>query len=72
MYRLAMVVVTFFGIWEGVIALILELWTDKGPTVLTAANYLAAPWCYVVAGGAIVVALLLLAALDKGRERAAA
>jgi len=70
MYRLVMVVVGFFGIWEGIIALIYRLWTDKRPNLLTAANYLDAPWCYVVAGGTIVVAGLLLAVLEKGRARA--
>ncbi|MET7279698.1 hypothetical protein ABZS29_15785 [Kribbella sp. NPDC005582] len=72
MYRLVMLVVAVFGIWEGLIALIFRLWTDKRPNLLTAANYLDAPWCYVVAAGIIVVALLLLAVLEKGRARAEA
>ncbi|WP_405056528.1 hypothetical protein OG474_27770 [Kribbella sp. NBC_01505] len=72
MYRLVMFVVAFLGIWEGIVALIFRLWTDKGPSVLTAANYLDAPWCYVVAAGTIVVAFILLAVLEQGRARAEA
>ena len=70
MYRLVMVIVAFFAIWEGVIALIYRLWTEKQPNLLTAANYLDAPWCYVVAAGTILVALPLLAVLEKRRARA--
>ncbi|MEU4602820.1 hypothetical protein AB0F43_07570 [Kribbella sp. NPDC023972] len=68
-YRFAMVVVAFFGVWEGVITLIFRLWTDKEPTALTAANHLDAPWCYIVAAGAIVVALALLAVLGNARAK---
>jgi hypothetical protein len=68
-YRFAMVIVAFFGTWEGIITIIFRLWTDKGPTVLTAANHLAAPWCYIVAGGAIMVALALFAVLANARNK---
>ncbi len=69
MYRLAMLLVAVAGIWEGLIAVIFRLFTDKGPSVMTAANYLDAPWCYVVAGLVVVVALGLLSVLDKAHKR---
>jgi len=68
-YRLMMVGVAYGGIWEGVIAITFRLFTSKEPSALTAANYLDAPWCYVVAGVVIVVALALLSRLHTARMK---
>ncbi|MEU4393720.1 hypothetical protein [Kribbella sp. NPDC023855] len=69
MYRLAMVGVAFLGIWEGLLTIIFRLFTSRPPNWLTAANHLDSPWCYVVAGGVIAVAVVLLSALDTARKK---
>jgi hypothetical protein len=71
-YRLAMLLTLAAGVWEGPVAVVFRAFTDKGPTMLTAANYLPSPWCYVVAGGAAVVAFIGLAVLETRRKRAMA
>ncbi|WP_157518071.1 hypothetical protein [Herbidospora mongoliensis] len=71
-YRVAMLLTLVAGIWEGPIAIIFRVFTDKGPSWLVAANYLPAPWCYVVAVAAAVVALAVIAVLDTLHKRAAA
>ncbi|MFE0019471.1 hypothetical protein [Amycolatopsis sp. NPDC059021] len=71
-YRLGMVVVGLAGFWEGVMAIVFRLFTDKEPSVMSAANYLPAPWCYVVAGVIAAVAFAIVAALDSGHKKALA
>ena len=71
-YRVGMVVALFLGVWEGPIAIIFRVFTDKGPNPLVAANYLAGPWCYVVAGAAAVIAFGVIAFLETRRTRALA
>jgi hypothetical protein len=67
-YRLGMVVVLFLGVWEGVIAIIFRVFTDKGPNPLVAVNYLPGPWCYVVAVAAVVTAFVVIAVLETRRK----
>ncbi|GII55051.1 hypothetical protein Pth03_34400 [Planotetraspora thailandica] len=69
-YRLGMLLALAAGVWEGPLAIIFRLFTDKEPTVLTAANYLSAPWCYVGAVGAMIIALGVIVVLDAGHKRA--
>ncbi len=57
------------GIWEGPMAIIFRVFTDKGPNALLAANYLPAPWCYVVAVAAAVVAFAVIAVLDTRHKK---
>ncbi|MDT3400254.1 hypothetical protein RKE29_27175 [Streptomyces sp. B1866] len=71
-YRLLSVLVAVPGLWEGPLSVAYRLAGDGGGTWLRAPNYLAAPWCYLAAVGATVVALALLAVLDEGRRRALA
>ncbi|MGJ6962958.1 hypothetical protein ACSDR0_13710 [Streptosporangium sp. G11] len=71
-YRLGMLLVLAAGVWEGPIAIIFRLFTDKAPNVLTAANYLPAPWCHVAAAGAMIAAFALIVLLDAGHKRALA
>ncbi|GLW07573.1 hypothetical protein Misp01_27030 [Microtetraspora sp. NBRC 13810] len=71
-YRLAMLLVLAAGVWEGPLAIVFRLFTDKAPTVLTAANYLPAPWCYVAACAAVLAALAALALLNTGHKKALA
>ncbi|MBB4693643.1 hypothetical protein [Paractinoplanes abujensis] len=66
-YRLAMLLTLVAGVWEGPIAILFRLFTDKGPNALVAANYLPAPWCYVVAVAAAGVAFAVLAVLENRR-----
>jgi hypothetical protein len=68
-YRLAMVLTLFLGIWEGPIAIIFRLFTDKGPNVMVAANYLSSPWCYLGALPATVVAFAAIAVLETRRKK---
>lgn len=68
-YRLAMLVTLIVGIWEGPMAIIFRVFTDKGPTVLTAANHLPAPWCYLAAVAAALVAFAVIAVLDVRHKR---
>ena len=68
-YRLAMLVTLFAGIWEGPIAIIFRVFTDKGPHVMVAANYLSSPWCYVAAVVAAVVAFAVIAVLETRRKK---
>ena len=68
-YRLAMVVTLIAGCWEGPMAIIFRVFTDKNPNVLVAANYLPAPWCYVAAVAAAAVALAVIAVLDVRHKR---
>ena len=68
-YRLAMLLTLFAGIWEGPIAIIFRVFTDKGPNVMVAANYLPSPWCYVAAVAATVVAFAVIAVLEIRRKK---
>jgi hypothetical protein len=68
-YRLAMLLTLVAGFWEGPMAIVFRAFTDRGPNVLMAANYLPAPWCYVVAVAAAVVAFAVIAALEIRRQR---
>jgi hypothetical protein len=68
-YRLAMILTLAAGVWEGPIAIIFRVFTDKGPSVLVAANYLHAPWCYVVAVAAAAVAFVVIAVLETRRKK---
>lgn len=70
-YRLAMLLTLAAGFWEGPMAIVFRVFTDRGPTVLTAANYLPEPWCYVAAAGAAGVTVAVLAVLDARRPSAA-
>lgn len=69
-YRLGMLLTLVAGIWEGPIAIIFRLVTDKGPSPFVAANYLPAPWCYVAAVAAAAIAFAVIAALEGRRKRA--
>ena len=69
-YRLAMILVATVGIWEGVMAVIFKLFTDKAPSPATAVNYLDEPWCYVGAAGVVVATLVVLALLDAAHKKA--
>lgn len=71
-YRLAMILVATIGIWQGVMAIIFKLFTNKGPSVMTAVNYLPIPWCYLAAIGVIVATLVVLGVLDTLHKRALA
>lgn len=68
-YRLAMLVTLLIGVWEGPMAIIFRVFTDKGPNALVAANYLPSPWCYVAAVAAALVALAVIAVLDLRHKR---
>ncbi len=68
-YRLAMMLTLLAGIWEGPIAIIFRAFTDKGPSVMVAANYLPSPWCYLAAVAAAVVAFAVFAALETRRKK---
>ena len=68
-YRLAMIFTLIAGVWEGPIAIIFRVFTDKGPNVMVAANYLSAPWCYVIAVAAAVVAFAVIALLETRRKQ---
>ena len=69
-YRLGMLLVLVAGAWEGAMAIVFRLFTAKGPSVLTAANYLPSPWSYLVAVGAMIAAVAVIAALDTGHKKA--
>ncbi|RJQ79007.1 hypothetical protein D5S17_11380 [Pseudonocardiaceae bacterium YIM PH 21723] len=69
-YRLIMSLVGCAGVYEGPVAVFHRVWLHKEPHWLTAANYLSAPWCYVVAAGATLIAVVILGILDQGRKRA--
>ncbi|WP_062430613.1 hypothetical protein [Herbidospora daliensis] len=69
-YRLAMLLTLVAGVWEGPIAIIFRVFTDKGPSWLVAANYLPEPWCYVVAVTAAAVAFAVIAVLDVRHKKA--
>ncbi|MEU8382710.1 hypothetical protein [Streptosporangium sp. NPDC048865] len=71
-YRLGMLLVLAAGVWEGPLAIVFRVFTDKAPDVLTAANYLPAPWCYLAATGAALAALAVIALLDTAHKRALA
>lgn len=71
-YRLLSVVTLVLGFWQGPMALGHRLFADDRGTVMRAANYLPAPWCYLVAGTATVLCVALLAVLDSGRKKALA
>ncbi|MGC5009298.1 hypothetical protein ACLQ2R_00900 [Streptosporangium sp. DT93] len=68
-YRLAMLLTLIAGVWEGPMAIVFRVFTDKAPNVLVAANYLPAPWCYVAAVAATVVAFAVIAFLDVRHKR---
>jgi hypothetical protein len=57
------------GLWEGVLAIVFRLVTHKPANWLTAANYLPAPWCYLAAVGAALLAYGVLAVLDSARKK---
>jgi hypothetical protein len=67
-YRLAMLLTLVAGLWQGPMAIIFRAFTDKGPNVLVAANYLPAPWCYLVAAAAAGVAFGVIAWLETKRS----
>lgn len=71
-YRLLSVLVLVAGFWEGPAAILYRIVSDDDGTVMRAANYLDAPWNYVASGAVIVVTVLLLGVLDKGRRKALA
>lgn len=68
-YRLAVIFTLVAGIWEGPMAIIFRVFTDKDPNVMTAANYLPSPWCHVVAVVATFVALAVIAVLETRRQK---
>ena len=68
-YRLAMLLTLVAGTWEGPVAIVFRAFTDKGPNVLVAANYLPAPWCYIVAVAAAAAAFAVIAVLEIRRKR---
>ncbi len=68
-YRLGMLVVLVAGFWEGVMAVVFRVFTEKEPGVMTAANYLPAPWCYVTAAGAALLAVVVIAVLDARHKK---
>ncbi|WP_430782432.1 hypothetical protein [Actinoplanes sp. G11-F43] len=68
-YRLAMLLTLAAGVWEGPIAIIFRVFTDKGPSVMVAANYLPAPWCYAAATAAALAAFAVIALLETRRRR---
>ncbi|MDR6318415.1 hypothetical protein J3R03_002611 [Actinoplanes couchii] len=65
-----MVLTLFVGVWEGPIAIVFRVFTDKGPNVLVAANYLPSPWCYLVAVAAATIAFAVIAVLETRRKKA--
>ncbi|MFD1370786.1 hypothetical protein [Actinoplanes sichuanensis] len=67
-YRFAMIITLAIGFWEGPMAIIFRVFTDKEPTLLTAANHLPSPWCYMAAVAATVAAFALIAVLDLRRK----
>jgi hypothetical protein len=69
-YRLAMLLTLAVGVWEGPIAIIFRVFTDREPSPLVAANYLPAPWCYVVAVAAAALAFAVIALLQTRRRKA--
>ena len=71
-YRLLMLLTLIAGVWQGPMAIIFRAFTDKGPNVLVAANYLPSPWCYVVAVVAAVVAFAVIALLEVRHKQAMA
>ncbi|MER5785654.1 hypothetical protein ABT104_28660 [Streptomyces mobaraensis] len=68
-YRLGMAVAFMLGLWEGVIAIVYRAFTDKEAGVMTAVDYLPTPWCYVAGGAVVLVAGVVVEALDRGRKR---
>ncbi|MET8143620.1 hypothetical protein ABZU32_25240 [Sphaerisporangium sp. NPDC005288] len=64
-----MLLVLAAGVWEGPIAIVFRLFTDRAPNLLTAANYLPTPWCYLTAVGATLTALALVALLDTKHKK---
>lgn len=71
-YRLGMLLVLAAGVWEGLLAIVFRVFTDKAPNALTAANYLPAPWCYLAAVGATIVAFAVIVFLEAAHRRALA
>ena len=72
-FRLLMLLTLIAGVWQGPMAVIFRVFTDKGPNVLVAANYLPSPWCYVVAVVvAAVVAFAVIALLEVRHKQAMA
>jgi hypothetical protein len=71
-YRLGMILTLAVGVWEGAMAIIFKLFTDKGPSVMTAVNYLPSPWCYLAAVGVMAAALAVIAVLDAKHKRVTA
>jgi hypothetical protein len=49
---------------------VFRVFTGKRPNVMVAANYLPAPWCYVVTVGAALVAFGVIAGLETRRKAA--
>ncbi|MEU9110930.1 hypothetical protein AB0D04_03760 [Streptomyces sp. NPDC048483] len=71
-YRLLSVLTLALGFWQGPMAIFYRLTRDDTGTPMRAANYLASPWCYLVAGAATAACCALLAVLDSGRKKALA
>lgn len=68
-YRLAMIFTLLAGVWEGPMAIIFRVFTDRRPNAMMAANYLPSPWCYVVAVAAAFVAFAVIAILETRRKK---
>ncbi|MFI9202290.1 hypothetical protein [Streptomyces sp. NPDC053048] len=68
-YRLGMLLVLVAGFWEGVMAIVFRVFTDKEPSVMTAVNYLPAPWCHIAAVAVMIVAFAVIAVLDARHKR---
>ncbi|MEV5593146.1 hypothetical protein [Streptomyces sp. NPDC052496] len=71
-YRLLSILVFTAGFWEGPAAVLHRILGDDHGTAMRPVNYLDAPWNYVVSGAVVVATVVLLAVLDKGREKALA
>ncbi|MFK8849054.1 hypothetical protein [Streptomyces sp. Ac-502] len=71
-YRLLSILMFTAGFWEGPAAILYRIVGDDRGHPMRPVNYLEAPWNFVASGAAIVVAVVLLAVLDKGREKALA
>lgn len=66
-YRLAEILVATIAIREGLVAIILKLIGGHAPNRGSLPMYLPDPWCYVAAGGVMVIAFAALVVLDKAR-----
>lgn len=71
-YRLLSILVFTAGFWEGPAAVLYRVVGDDHGHPMRPVNYLDAPWNFVASGVATAVTVVLLAVLDKGREKALA